>query len=143
MIDERHVNGIDPGFRYSPEQVAQMLGCSVNLIYVLTARPSGCAGVADARHMQDIRPQYKYRTDQVAGLFNCSTGLIYKLRMCGLLEQSPLRSSYRIPGWSLIDYIAANAGPSNAPLQYVSISKLIRIPGWALIDYITANCSEI
>lgn len=142
MIDPRHVAGIDRTFRYSPEQVAAILGCSTNLVYKLVARSSSSAGKADPRHVADIKPNYKYRTDQVAAMFNCSAALIYKLRMLGALEQSPLRASYRIPGWSVADYIAANARQSES-LHFVSVGTLIRVPGWSLSEYISSNCSSL
>ena len=132
--------------RYSPKEVANVLGCSVALVSQLCLRRRKTRDdKIDPRHFDDVRAERKYSGVELARKFSCSYQTIYKLRQLGCLESSPLLTSYRIPGWSVRDFIAENASPSSTDhkLQFVSIFTLIRIPGWSLIDYIENNCSEI
>ncbi len=144
IIDARFVQGIDPFFRYSSADVAKFFTISLESVSKLCERKNAPKKL-DPRHWQDIKEDRTYTSQEVANLFNCSRNLIYKLRFSGHFEQIRIRNTWRIPGWSLIDYIQENAAgvPSDNRLDFLSVGKLLRIPGWSLIDYIEKNCTTL
>ncbi len=58
------------------------------------------------------------------------------LALCGKFERTPILNTYRIPGWSVQDFIKENAAraPGEKSIDFLSVGSLIRIPGWAIIQ---------
>ncbi len=61
------------------------------------------------KHWVDINPTRRYRVDEVAKILNCSRSMVYKLLYMGELEWVQIGKVYRVPGWSIIDYLEANS----------------------------------
>lgn len=144
IIDARHLNGIDENFYYTIDQVAELMGCSRSLISQLCIRKDKGKNI-DPRHLAIVTPETKYTALALSKKLNVSVPLICKLRYIGHLESTPLRHSHRIPGWSVIDYVKANASSASHGLflDSVSIGVSVRIPGWSILQYISKNCSRL
>jgi len=146
IIDSRHIEGIEGSYRYSPQELAKIMCCDQTIIYKLCARENqekdGLS--VDPRHSEDIERENRYTALTLSKKFNVNRNLICKLRYLGELESTPLLKAYRIPGWSIIDYVQSHASPMTQGelLDFVSIGKLIRIPGWSIIQYLQRNCSH-
>jgi len=146
-IDMRHVAGIEITKRYTTEEAATILGCSDSLILKLCNRQFHRPTITkDWRHWSDIGSKLKYTDPQVSKILAVSRILVFRLRKTGVLAESPLRSTVRIPGWSLIDFVQSNASfpPDgiNSHLEFLTIGRCIRVPGWSLRDFIIAGCSN-
>ena len=65
--------------------------------------------ILNEKHWEDIDPLRRYRIDEVQQILNCSKSMVYHLIYTGKLEWLKVGYHYRIPGWSLIDYIKENS----------------------------------
>jgi len=138
-LDPHHIEGISPEMRYTTIQVAEIIGCSRELIVKMCDRSNLITPIEiDPRHYSDFIDKKKYSDSEVARLLNVSHTTIYNFRKCGEFEEIPLRKVVRIPGWSIIDFIKRNSF-STVDLSFIFVGKkIIRIPGWSII-YRTKN----
>lgn len=143
LIDSRHVSHIDQQRFHTVKQAAELLDCSVELIYKLISKNTSRQH-ADDRHTA-LFTKRSYNTKELAELLNVHRDAIYKLRMYGHLEQSPLHKAVRIPSWSVCDLLDECSYQNTiSGIHFISIpTNTIRIQGWSLASYIAANCSEI
>lgn len=62
----------------------------------------------DPRLWEDIDPDRKYTTKEVAEILRCSRSTVYNYIYTQRLKQVWF-GGYRIPGWSIIEYIRSNS----------------------------------
>lgn len=141
-VDQRFITNINENYLYKPEQAADILGCSISLIYKICA--STKSKKTDPRLMAWIVPQKKYTYRTIASKLNCSESLIRHLTRIGEIERTPISQTFRVPGWSINDYIIQNTfiDEDMSKLDIIKVSTLIRIPGFSIQKYILSNCSD-
>ncbi len=64
----------------------------------------------DRRLIENINPQKMYRLYELEAetMLNCSRSFLHKLIYKGELESVKVGNSYRVPGWSVIEYLKRN-----------------------------------
>lgn len=64
----------------------------------------------DKRLIEKINPNKMYRLYELEAeeMLNCSRSFLHKLIYKGELESIKLGTDYRVPGWSVIDYLKRN-----------------------------------
>lgn len=108
LIDRRHLSGINEDRYYKVHEVAFFLGCEISLVYRMLDREFTGDKKIDQRFIEWIDRDRKYQKSSLARKWNCADRTVRKLANIGLLEKSPLQNTYRIPGWSILNFVAEN-----------------------------------